>query len=93
MSIIQNIRLIVAQNLNTHSAARHTLVNFLHELDMELDREGYVPSKKVEESYRKFEAAFLDLDDVRGAEEVEEDDVDFIDIDDIDLVDPDTEDL
>ncbi len=94
MSLIRDIRIVTAQNLSIPSEARYAFVQFLNELDMELDREGYEPGAAVKDALKKFESALLDITEVvstTNEEDIFADDTDFVDIDDIDLIDPMTE--
>ena len=95
MSILRDIRLVAAQHLALPSTVRASFVDLLHELDMELDREGYDPGPAVQAALKKFEVNLLDITEATSATNEEEifDDMEvFIDIEDIDLIDPSTED-
>lgn len=95
MSIIRDIRLVSAQHLSLPAETRHSFIELLHQLDMELDREGYEPGVEVKKALTKFETSLLDISDVVSTSNEEdiflEEDVDFVDIEEIDLIDPSTE--
>lgn len=96
MSVIRDIRLLIARHLDLPSNTRTAIVDVLNLLDASLDTEGYEPTTEIVEALKKLDQIILsDSDDEQldiFDESEEEDTEDYIDLEDIEYEDEEDDD-
>ena len=95
MSILRDIRLLIARHLDLPAPTRAAIVEVLNLLDSSLDNEGYEPTKEIEAAIKKLERTILEETgevDLPEEEEEIEDDEEYIDLDDIEFEDEEDDD-
>lgn len=88
MSVLRDVRLLIARHLDLPIPIRASIVEVLNLLDSSLDNEGYEPTKEIEVALQKLERLILDdATDVDLPEEdtAEDDEDEYIDLDDIEF--------
>lgn len=96
MSILRDIRLLIAKNLDLPTPQRASIIEILNLLDSSLDDEGYEPTADLVNALKKLDKIILedlDEDDVL-ADEPEDgvDDNEYIDLEDIEFEDEEDDD-
>lgn len=94
MSVLRDVRLLIARHLDLPIPIRASIVEVLNLLDSSLDTEGYEPTPEIEAALKKLERAVLDdaTDIELSEEEEEEEEEEFISLDDIEFEDEDDDD-
>lgn len=95
MSVLRDVRLLIARHLDLPVPTRAAIVEILNLLDSSLDNEGYEPTPEILAAIKKLERTILEeTGEVELTEEEEEDtdDEEFIDLDDIEFDDEDDDD-
>lgn len=85
MSVLRDIRLLIAKHLDLPVTVRSSVIEVLNSLDVSLDTEGYEPPQEVLDALKKLDKAIIE-DDPDPDEEYEEDDEyedEYIGLDDI----------
>jgi len=85
MSVLRDIRLLIAKHLDLSVTVRSSLIEVLNSLDSSLDTEGYEPPQEVLDALKKLDKAILedDADEDYEEEEDEEYEDEYIALDDI----------
>ncbi len=96
MSVIRDIRLLIARHLDLPSNTRAAIIDVLNLLDTSLDTEGYEPTQELVEALKKLDQIILsdseEQIDLFEEEEEEEDSEDYIDLEDIEYEDEEDDD-
>lgn len=95
MSVLRDIRLLIARHLDLPAPTRASIVEILNLLDSSLDNEGYEPTKEIEAAIRKLERTILEeTGEIELPEEEAEeiDEEEYIDLDDIEFEDEEDDD-
>lgn len=89
MSVLRDIRLLIARHLDLPAPTRAAVTEILNLLDSSLDNEGYEPTPEIEAAIKKLERTILEETGEADLPEEEEeiDDEEYIDLDDIEFED------
>jgi hypothetical protein len=79
MSILRDIRLLVARRLDEPLPVRTAVLDVLNLLDIDLDANGYSPPVEMDSAIRRLEAAILNATD----DPEQDEEIDFLDLDDL----------
>lgn len=94
MSVLRDIRLLIAKHLDLPVTVRSSVIEVLNSLDTSLDTEGYEPPQEVLDALKKLDKAILEDDPDEDYEEEEDDEYEdeYIGLDDIEYEEEDDED-